>query len=39
MGFVDGHVETIQEDVDEQVWSDLGSRASQTIDYGGGTLL
>jgi prepilin-type N-terminal cleavage/methylation domain-containing protein/prepilin-type processing-associated H-X9-DG protein len=32
MAFVDGHVETIDETVDKQVWSDMGTRASQTFE-------
>lgn len=31
MVFCDGHVETVQQDIDAQVWSDYGTRASQTI--------
>lgn len=31
MVFCDGHVEGIQDDVDKTVWSDYGTRASQTL--------
>jgi prepilin-type N-terminal cleavage/methylation domain-containing protein/prepilin-type processing-associated H-X9-DG protein len=31
MCFVDGHVESVQENIDKQVWSDYGTRASQTL--------
>jgi prepilin-type N-terminal cleavage/methylation domain-containing protein len=33
--YVDGHIESIQEDIDAQVWSDLGTRASQYYSTGG----
>jgi prepilin-type N-terminal cleavage/methylation domain-containing protein len=33
--FVDGHIEGIQEDIDPQVWSDMGSRAGQFYSTGG----
>ncbi|MCA9233941.1 MAG: DUF1559 domain-containing protein [Planctomycetales bacterium] len=36
MVFCDGHVESIQEDVDPSVWSDYGTRAGQTLYQGGG---
>ncbi|MDZ4659425.1 MAG: DUF1559 domain-containing protein [Bythopirellula sp.] len=36
MSFCDGHVENVAEDVDEKVWSDYGTRASQTLTGGGG---
>jgi prepilin-type processing-associated H-X9-DG protein len=31
MVFCDGHIEAVQEDIDKTVWSDYGTRASQTI--------
>jgi prepilin-type N-terminal cleavage/methylation domain-containing protein len=31
MVFCDGHIETVQEDIDTQVWSDYGTRAGQTL--------
>jgi prepilin-type processing-associated H-X9-DG protein len=31
MAFCDGHVEAIKEDIDPKVWSDYGTRASQTL--------
>ncbi|MGL4512602.1 MAG: DUF1559 domain-containing protein [Lacipirellulaceae bacterium] len=33
--YVDGHVDSLSEDVDKQVYADLGSRASQVWDNGG----
>lgn len=36
MVFCDGHVETLSEDTDPQVWSDFGTRASQTLGLEGG---
>jgi prepilin-type processing-associated H-X9-DG protein len=38
MVFCDGHVEAVQEDIDKQVWSDDGTRASQVISTGGGAV-
>jgi prepilin-type N-terminal cleavage/methylation domain-containing protein/prepilin-type processing-associated H-X9-DG protein len=35
MVFCDGHVETVQEDIDRQVWSDYGTRAGQVLQTGG----
>jgi prepilin-type N-terminal cleavage/methylation domain-containing protein/prepilin-type processing-associated H-X9-DG protein len=35
MVFCDGHVEGVQEDIDKQVWSDYGTRASQVMQTGG----
>jgi prepilin-type N-terminal cleavage/methylation domain-containing protein/prepilin-type processing-associated H-X9-DG protein len=35
MVYVDGHVDQVQDDIDPQVWSDLGTRASQTFSTGG----
>ncbi|MEX0611028.1 MAG: DUF1559 domain-containing protein [Pirellulales bacterium] len=35
MVFCDGHIEAVQEDIDKQVWSDYGTRASQTLSLGG----
>ena len=35
MVFVDGHLESVGEDIDPLVWSDYGTRASQWIDTGG----
>lgn len=35
MVYVDGHVDRIEEDIDPQVWSDLGTRASQVFNNGG----
>jgi prepilin-type N-terminal cleavage/methylation domain-containing protein/prepilin-type processing-associated H-X9-DG protein len=35
MAAVDGHVEAVSDDIDKQVWSDYGTRASQTIVTGG----
>jgi prepilin-type N-terminal cleavage/methylation domain-containing protein/prepilin-type processing-associated H-X9-DG protein len=35
MGFCDGHVENIADDVDKKVWSNYGTRASQTLAGGG----
>jgi prepilin-type N-terminal cleavage/methylation domain-containing protein/prepilin-type processing-associated H-X9-DG protein len=35
MVFCDGHVTAIQEDVDPKVWSDYGTRASQTLNSDG----
>jgi prepilin-type N-terminal cleavage/methylation domain-containing protein/prepilin-type processing-associated H-X9-DG protein len=35
MVFCDGHVEGVQEDIDKQVWSDYGTRASQILQTGG----
>jgi prepilin-type N-terminal cleavage/methylation domain-containing protein len=37
MTYVDGHVESIASDVDKQVWSDYGTRASQSLDAGDST--
>lgn len=37
MVYLDGHVEGVQEDIDAQVWSDKGSRASQEYTTGGAT--
>ncbi len=37
MMFVDGHVESISDNVDKQVWSDYGTRAGQTLQDGGST--
>ena len=37
MIFVDGHSESISEDIDKQVWSDYGTRASQTLSDGDST--
>jgi prepilin-type N-terminal cleavage/methylation domain-containing protein/prepilin-type processing-associated H-X9-DG protein len=31
MAFVDGHVESVADDIDLKVWSDYGTRASQTL--------
>jgi prepilin-type N-terminal cleavage/methylation domain-containing protein/prepilin-type processing-associated H-X9-DG protein len=36
MVFCDGHVESVQEDIDAQLWSDYGTRASQTLYNEGG---
>ena len=36
MVFCDGHVETVQEDIDKQVWSDYGTRGGQFLATGGG---
>jgi prepilin-type processing-associated H-X9-DG protein len=33
--FADGHVEAIQDDIDAQIWSDMGSRAGQIFTTGG----
>jgi prepilin-type processing-associated H-X9-DG protein len=38
MVFCDGHVEGVQDDIDKQVWSDYGTRASQTLSTGGGVV-
>jgi prepilin-type N-terminal cleavage/methylation domain-containing protein/prepilin-type processing-associated H-X9-DG protein len=35
MAFVDGHVDAVSDDIEKQVWSDYGTRASQTIVTGG----
>jgi hypothetical protein len=35
MAFCDGHIEVVQEDIDPVVWSDYGTRASQTTNAGG----
>jgi prepilin-type processing-associated H-X9-DG protein len=35
MVFCDGHIEVVQEDIDAAVWSDYGTRASQTLWTGG----
>jgi prepilin-type processing-associated H-X9-DG protein len=35
MVFCDGHVEAVQEDIDDDVWSDYGTRASQVLSSGG----
>ncbi len=35
MAYVDGHVEAVQESMDAQAWSDVGTRASQTFTTGG----
>ncbi|TWT76044.1 hypothetical protein Pla123a_28300 [Posidoniimonas polymericola] len=35
MVFVDGHVETINDSIEAEVWSDLGSRAGQVLSTGG----
>ncbi len=35
MAYVDGHIESINEDIDAQIWSDLGTRASQYYSTGG----
>jgi type II secretory pathway pseudopilin PulG len=37
MVYVDGHVESIQVDIDPQVWSDMGTRAGQTLGSGDST--
>lgn len=37
MVLCDGHVEVVQEEVDAKVWSDLGTRASQTLQTDGAT--
>jgi hypothetical protein len=37
MAFVDGHVEAIADDIDLKVWSDYGTRASQTLQAGDST--
>jgi prepilin-type processing-associated H-X9-DG protein len=37
MVFCDGHIETVQEDIDKKLWSDYGTRASQTR-YADGTV-
>ena len=37
MAFVDGHLESIAEDIDKQVWSDYGTRSSQTLQAGDST--
>ena len=37
MVFCDGHVEAVQEDIDKLVWSDHGTRASQTLYNEGGS--
>lgn len=34
MVFCDGHVEGVSDDIDKQVWSDYGTRASQTLVIG-----
>ena len=34
MAFADGHVESINEDIDAVTWSDYGTRASQILDTG-----
>lgn len=40
MLFVDGHIDTVQENIDARIWSDMGTRASQTLeDLGGGDRL
>jgi prepilin-type N-terminal cleavage/methylation domain-containing protein/prepilin-type processing-associated H-X9-DG protein len=31
MVFCDGHIESVAEDIDKQVWSDYGTRASQSV--------
>jgi hypothetical protein len=36
MVFCDAHVETVAEDIDKQIWSDYGTRGSQTIYNEGG---
>ncbi|QDT67816.1 hypothetical protein MalM25_07220 [Planctomycetes bacterium MalM25] len=35
MCYVDAHVESISADIEAQVWSDIGTRASQTYETGG----
>jgi prepilin-type processing-associated H-X9-DG protein len=37
MAFVDGHVESVTDDIDLKVWSDYGTRASQTLQTGDST--
>ncbi|TWT87612.1 putative major pilin subunit [Pseudobythopirellula maris] len=39
MTYVDGHTEAVIDSIDEQVWSDIGTRASQTYETGGGVRL
>ncbi|MFO0790984.1 MAG: DUF1559 domain-containing protein [Pirellulales bacterium] len=34
MVFCDGHVEGVADDIDKQVWSDIGTRASQSLTSG-----
>jgi prepilin-type N-terminal cleavage/methylation domain-containing protein/prepilin-type processing-associated H-X9-DG protein len=34
MAFADGHVDSINEDIDAKAWSDYGTRASQILDTG-----
>jgi prepilin-type processing-associated H-X9-DG protein len=36
MVFCDGHVETVNEDIEKQVWSEFGTRSGQTL-YNEGT--
>jgi prepilin-type N-terminal cleavage/methylation domain-containing protein/prepilin-type processing-associated H-X9-DG protein len=38
MVFCDGHIETVEEGIDEKVWSDYGTRASQIKFTGGGAI-
>jgi prepilin-type N-terminal cleavage/methylation domain-containing protein/prepilin-type processing-associated H-X9-DG protein len=38
MVFCDGHIEAVNEDVDKQVWSDYGTRASQVANVSGGVV-
>jgi prepilin-type N-terminal cleavage/methylation domain-containing protein/prepilin-type processing-associated H-X9-DG protein len=35
MVFCDGHVESVTDDIDKQIWSDYGTRASQVLSTGG----
>lgn len=38
MVFCDAHVETVQEDIDKQVWSDYGTRGGQVLAGSGGNV-